>query len=612
MMQRRDESRVQGTLDLRELAAILRHRKWLILAIAIPVIAMAILYSYLRTPVYSATAKIYVRPPIGSLLQPSRPGDISARTETNLATSVAVARLARDNLSPAPPVDELLKHVTADMSEGTQVLSISFSDPDPVRAKQGAKAFADAYLAYRQQQTQGLIQQNVDADTTQLQTIGKQIQQVSTQLQQLPQGSPRRADLQTRLALFSSQSLALQNDLVQLQTITTNPGEVIDPASVPTSPASPRHVIDVVIGIVLGLVLAIGVALVRERSSDAVRTPADLEEGLGAPVLASIPKMGWRGRERVGLVVARGRRTPAADGYRRLRTSLLSMTASGEAKTVLITSAVSGEGKTAVVANLGAGLAEIGRRVIIVSADLRSPALHRLFSAKARDHLGLSEVLSDGVSPSKAIQETDVANLRFVPTGSLSTQLEPVNLLQTERMTELLAACRRDADFVLIDSPAVLGVPDSLVLARLADGVMVVADARRARYEDVTIARDQLERSGGTVIAGVLNRIEVSRRNRHAWRIGGQLLSLHQRVFWDRGRVQPSSGGKRRVEAPAAAPTPGPANDPQPDTASAPGEVDLKVASDLDFDEHNGAKRAMDRTGGRRGAVSTKGGQPDR
>jgi polysaccharide biosynthesis transport protein len=517
---------------------------------------------------------------------------------------VAVARLARGHINPPSTVDDLLRHVSADMSEGTQILSISFSDPNPVRARDGAKAFADAYLAYRQQQTRGLIQQTVTAQTTLLQTLQRQIQQLSAQLGTLPSGSSRRADIQSRLTALTSQTLSINNYIVTLQTLTTNPGEVIDPASVPTSPASPRHVLDLVIGIVVGLVLGIGVALIRERSSDAVRTPADLEEGLRAPVLASIPKNGWRRRD--GFALGRGRRTPAADGYRRLRTGLLSMSAPGETRTFLVTSAVTGEGKTAVVANLAAGLAEIGRRVIVVSADLRRPSLHRLFPSK--DQLGLSEVLSNGVSPANAIHDTDIPNVRLVPTGSLSSQLEPVNLLQTERMPELLAECSNEAEFVLIDSPAVLGVPDSLVLGHLVDGVLMVADARKARWEEVTVARDQLERSGGTVVAGVLNGIEVSRRNRNAWRIGGQLLNLHQRVFWDRGR--PSPKGRAKGDRAGAVSTET-AKGAQPDDASTQREIDLRPRSNVGFD--NGSKRSMDRTtGGNSGKLPAKGRQPDR
>lgn len=539
-MVRREETRLEDPLDVRDVAAGLIRRKWLILAIALPVIAAVTAYSYSRTAIYKATAGILVRPALTNLTDIPRPTDISAATETNVATSVAVARVAKLMMSSALTPEQLLQHVSADMAEGTQVLRVSFSDPDPVQAQQGAKAFGDAYLSYRKEQALDLVKQQSDVVLIQLQTVQGQIRTLSTRIQELHPGS---SDKQSRLDLLTSRSLALQSQLVSLQSMTANPGEVIDPASVPTSPASPRHPLDIAVGMLLGLGLGVGFALIREQGNDAVRTMVELEEILRSPVLASIPEVRWGKRGRAALVVAEGRRTLAADGYRRLRTGLLGIIAPSETKTVLITSAGSSEGKTATVANLGAGLAEIGKRVVLVSANLRRPALHRPFPTTSP--LGLSQVLNDEVSMSDVIQATDIPNLRIIHSGSLSLQHEPANLLQTDRMRDLLAECARNADFVLVDSPGILGVTDTLVLARLVDAVVFVADARMTRWEDVVLARDQLARAGGTVVAGVLNRVEVSRHDRRAFTLDNQMLGLHGRRF--RSRARPAAADASEV-----------------------------------------------------------------
>ena len=267
----------------------------------------------------------------------------------------------------------------------------------------------------------------------------------------------------------------------------------------------------------LGFGLAFAAALIRERSSDSVRSPVELEERLGIPVLGSIPRTGRLTGDRA-LVVAGGQRTITADAFRRLRTGVLGVAGPTD-KAILITSASGDEGKTTTVANLGAALAEIGRRVIIVSADLRRPGLQRIFGAT--DLPGLHQGLGGGLPAWDLVHDTAIPNLRFVPAGPGAGQIEPVNLLQNDRMRDLLATWKGDADFILVDSPPVLGVPDSLVLARVVDGILFLADTETSRWDDVVSTRDELERAGGTLLAGVLNGVAVSRRDRRAWRARG-------------------------------------------------------------------------------------------
>ena len=516
-MIRTAQSRGEAPPSMRDLLTVLARRKWLIAILALPVIAASVLYSYSRTPTYSASTGILVRPSLTSLTIASRAAELDGQTESNLATSIAVATLAGELMSSSMSPQQLLDKVSANMVNGTQFLTLSFTDTDPTTAQQGAEAFGASYLRYRQEQAQGVIQQQGDAINGQLEVVRARLREVSERLKEMPRDSSARLGLQSKRDVLSGSQLFLQNQLVTLLSITTDPGEVIDPPSLPSSPATPRHEFDIAIGIVAGLGLGFAAALIKERSSDAVRSPIELEERLDIPVLGAIPRTRRLVGERT-LLVGGGQRTLTADSFRRLRTGLLGIAKPSD-KTILITSAADGEGKTATVANLGAALAEIGRRVIIVSADLRGPGLQEIFPAK--DLAGLHQSLTDGTSAWKIVHETHIPNLRFVPTGPQSSQIEPVNLLQSERMRDLLAEWKNDADFILLDSPAVLGVPDSLVLARMVDGVLFLADVKTSRWDDVVAARDELERGGGVLLAGVLNGVSVTRRDRRAWRARG-------------------------------------------------------------------------------------------
>jgi polysaccharide biosynthesis transport protein len=515
-MIRTTESRPDAGPSVGDLVALLVRRKWLILLVALPVIAASILYSYSRTPVYSASAGVFVRPALTSLTAAFRTTEPDAQTESSLATSVTVATLAKDLMGSPETPQELLGQVSANMVNGTQFLTISFMDADPVTAQQGAKAFSEAYLQFREAQAQEVIEQQTRSINAQLEVVRSRAQAIADRLRELPRSSPARSGFQSRYDVLSGNQLFLENQLVTLSSITTDPGEVVDPASVPTTPSTPRHEFDIAIGILLGLGLGFAVALIKERSSDVVRSPVELQEKLGIPVLGSIPKTRRPSGDRA-LVVVGGKRNITADAYRRLRTGVLGIVRPSETKAILITSADAGEGKTAMVANLGAALAELGRRVILVSADLRRPGLERIFGNHV---VGLTQGLIGSVPARELVQEAGIPNLGFVPTGAQSSQ-EPVNLLQSERMRELLAAWASDADFILVDSPPVLGVPDSLVLGRMVDGVLFLADAETSRWDDVILALDELERAGGVLLGGVLNGVSMSRRDRRTWRARG-------------------------------------------------------------------------------------------
>ena len=516
-MIRTAESRSEASPSVGDLIALLGRRKWLILFVALPVIAASILYTYSRTPVYEASTGVLVRPALTSLTSSFQTTEPDAQTESSLATSVAVATLAKDLMGSSTTPEQLLRQLSANMVSGTQFMTISFTDTDPAVAQRGAEAFGEAYLQFRQAQAQGVIQRQAAAINGELDAVRTKVQAVSERLAALPPSSPARSRFESRREVLSGSQLFLQNQLVTLSSITTDPGEVVDPASVPETPATPRHEFDIAIGILLGLGLGFAAALIKERSSDVVRSPVELEEKLGIPVLGSIPKTRRSSADRA-LLVGGGNRNIAADAYRRLRTGVLGVVKPSETRTILITSAVGGEGKTAMVANLGAALAEIGQRVILVSADLRRPGLQRIFGA---NHLvGLTQGLVDDTPARELLQETGIPNLQFVPTGAQSSH-EPVNLLQNDRMRELLAAWESDADFILVDSPPVLGVPDSLVLAHMVDGVLFLVDAETSGWDDVVLALEELERAGGVLLAGVLIGVSLSKRERRTSKVQG-------------------------------------------------------------------------------------------
>jgi len=539
--------RSEAVFDVRDLLRLLARRRWTILAVTLLATALAAAYSFSRTPLYTAKATVLVRPVLTSPLE-GRGDQVNMPTELELVTSSAVAQLAAELMGGGVPGQALLPHVSVRNPAGTEILEISFSDPDPGRAREGAQAFTDAYLRFRSEQAAEAIQRYVTRLRTEIADLDAQISSINEQLASVPQGSTQWRTLSDQRSQLDASRLALQGQLVSVSALSTDPGQVVQPAQRPTAPSSPDHPVNLALGLLAGLVGGATLAYARERLSDRIAEPAVLERYLGAPTLGLIPRTPTlRGSARLAIV--EDPRGPAAEAYRTLRTNLLAVSRRPPLKSLLVTSADMGEGKTTTAANLAAALAQVGRSVVLVSADLRFPRAHAFFGIP-NEH-GLGQVLQGKLPLSEALADTDLPDLRVLPSGPVDEVEEPVELLQSDRMREVIERCG-EADFVVIDGPPVLAMADSLVLAGMVDGVLFVMDARSATRTGVAEPRHQIEQVGGRIVGGVVNRVEGWAR-RAAYTAYDYRRGLLYRLLLPEGGPEPAAssarardGGRRR------------------------------------------------------------------
>jgi capsular exopolysaccharide synthesis family protein len=197
---------------------------------------------------------------------------------------------------------------------------------------------------------------------------------------------------------------------------------------------------------------------------------------------------------------------PEAEGYRLLRAAILAAAPlkGRTGRILLVTSAMPCEGKTTTLANLGVSLAQSGKRVLLVDANLRNPSLHQTFGLPLEP--GLATLLGpDGDAlRSDTVRETSVPGLRVLTAGRPPANV--AELLDRPRMGALLRELGSEADYVLLDSPAVLGVSDAVILAQGADAVLLVVDARATRSEALAQAVTALQPAGAQLLGVALNR----------------------------------------------------------------------------------------------------------
>ncbi|HYU74975.1 MAG TPA: Wzz/FepE/Etk N-terminal domain-containing protein [Ktedonobacteraceae bacterium] len=459
-------------------------KRWKLMVICIVVVGVgASIGSRFMTPIYQSTALVQIVVSSGNnqtdynnLLA----SDELVQTEATLATSDPVLREVASRY-PGLTVDELSKEVTATPKTNTQLFEIAINDPSPTQAAALANDIANT-----------LIQQQL------------QIEQ--------------QASSRTGSFLFLAQ-----------------------PAQPPLKPIQPNVLVNTAAGLMAGLLLAMALTLLFEQSDTHVRTPGTLAQLLSLPVLATISQVGPKEE-----VVNPTGHNANVESYRILRTNIGFSAINKQPctlkqpRTLIVTSASPREGKSVIAANLAIFMARAGKNTLLIDADLRHPTLHETFGLPAQT-MGFSNAIqtfsppsapdmpayqhpptpSTSLSPSNALPATtisldpffhavDIPNLCFMPSGPLPP--DPPELLDSEAMPRLLRALgSRGAEVIIFDTPPLLGLSDTSILASKADGTLVVVDITRAKKGHLEQLKAILEQAGADVLGCVVNKQRRSR-----------------------------------------------------------------------------------------------------
>jgi len=246
------------------------------------------------------------------------------------------------------------------------------------------------------------------------------------------------------------------------------------------------------------LVVLLGVIALIEDLRPTVRTPEDVEESTSLGVLGSVshiplptnPSISWQQLHR------------ASETYRLIRANLSFACNGDTVTTLLVTSAVPDEGKSTTASNLAIVLAQAGKRVILVDADLRAPDVHRIFNLS--NDRGFADLLtSDDDDIHRYLQPSRTEGLRILTSGSPPEN--PAELLESTRVVGVLELLKAEADVVIFDSAPILGLADSVVLANRVDGTILVVNAERTPAEAIQEASDLLRRSDTRLLGAILN-----------------------------------------------------------------------------------------------------------
>ncbi len=283
--------------------------------------------------------------------------------------------------------------------------------------------------------------------------------------------------------------------------LTNNNVSQVDEAVPPVGPSVPNPLLNMGLALVLGVLIASAVTFIREVVDDILRTPGDVEERLGLHTLGIIPGVGDdEDLEEVLL----DPKSELSEAVHSLRTSVMLALESAGTKVMVATSTEAGEGKSTTMVALARDLAVLGRRVLLVDADLRRPRLHKMFDVPNR--VGLSDLIAGSGAESDAVRRLANKDFDFLSSGT--EVVDPATLLESDRLALLVGEFAKRYDYVLVDGPPVLGLADAPNLASKLGSTLFVMESGRIHARRARVAIRRLTDAGAKVLGGVLTKVD--------------------------------------------------------------------------------------------------------
>lgn len=523
-------------MELRDYLNVLRNRKWIILETMAAVLAMALILTFIQSPTYSSNVKILSEVSSASesvlgsffssaLFNPDRymqtqteiikTGTMAEAVEIHLQYMYDQASREREAGAEVyvpetiPTASEIASMVSVRQEQQSDIFDITVTAGDPLLAQDIAQAYAEEYIASRQL---AAIKQISEARKE----VWNRIQEVEDQIKQLAEQSKQyKADtLPAELQAEGQRVVTLWASLYEkymtlriAESLEQRGLEIIQPA-LPGAKTGPRTKHNATLAIFLGLILGVGLAFLVEYLDDTLHTREDFEKYFGTTIVGEIPFIPAEELPKHHIIYFEKPRHPAVEGYRTLRTNLQFLNLGSGNKVIMFTSAGPEEGKSTVMVNLGAALSEMGKRVLLIEADLRKPVLDKYFGIKSGD--GLTGVLIGNLSLTEAVYKTPYHNLAILPAGVRPPN--PGELVASEAMKEVMKTARSIADYILIDSPPILAASDAIALASMVEGVILVARYTTVDRDSARRTSELLQKVHANILGLVINNLAPTKR----------------------------------------------------------------------------------------------------
>lgn len=486
-------------MELRQYLAVIQRRKWIIILTTLAIFIIVAVVTFLAVPQYTSRTTIRV----GNVSDISYT-QLLMNTYSRIVTGATIKRQLREDLGLTGPLP-----LEVELIPGTELMVISAMRPNPDEAREVARTTAEILAAQSREIYLGSGQSTTNILLGQLEEAEQDLNDSRALYDELLAESP---DEEVALgAIIQSIQLkertygTLLNQYEQArvnEALLANAISVVEPATRPNNPSSPRVPLNLGLGVVVGLMAGVALAFLVENLDTRLYTGSQIEEATKLSTIGRIPES----KNEFQIARLNNGNFPQLEAFRRLRTNILTPEDGEDSQVLLITSAQRGEGKSTVAANLAVTLAQSGRQIIIVDCDMRLPTTHKIFDLPNKR--GLTSVLTKEVDLDGAVLYSTFPRLSVLTSGPLPPN--PTELLGSPQMFSLVEQLTKEYDLVILDTPALLSVADAAVLARLADKVIWVVSRSQTRKRDVETVRRQLANVQAASVEVVINRASIS------------------------------------------------------------------------------------------------------
>lgn len=465
-------------MQLKQYLDILWRRKWILFFAILVTMGIVGVYTQTQTPMYRSSTIVRIAASTSGGLSYS--DYVYATQLMNTYVEIATSRPILEELKGKLEVN-YLPVITAEVIPSTELVRITAESANPTLAANAANILAEILISESRELYSGGGKSSQDI-------LGEQLLKAQVELD-------KTRDAYTRLIIQTpapTGEIETTRQLLQLNqtTYTTLLGQftqaalreeirssmitVIEPALVPKIPFEPRATFNYVLGFVVGLMGGLGLAFVFESQDTSLYSSEDIEAVVGLNALAKIPKA-----SKSQLHAYQDYFSPLMDAFQNLALNLQTAEDQPAKKAFLIMSAEPGQGKSMIVHRLALSLAELGKKVIVIDCDVRLPQLHTLFSLS--NDFGLADVLEQKIKLEDAVQASSWEDVKLLASGLPSSN--PPKLLGSRQMVDLLDELKREFDYVLLDTSALLATSDITAIVPNVDSVLLVVRRGHSHHE---------------------------------------------------------------------------------------------------------------------------------